>query len=50
MPFWQVCVSLGGLVQAHQALLFAFSMTVVVLCGLARLPWRALLHARRPRR
>jgi hypothetical protein len=50
MPwYWQWLVRIGQWAQAHQALTLALSLTMIVLCGAARLPWRTVFTSRRPR-
>jgi hypothetical protein len=50
MPwYWHCLITIGQWAQTHQALTLALSLTMVVLCGAARLPWRTFFTPRRPR-
>jgi hypothetical protein len=51
MPwYWSWLVSIGQWAQTHQTLTLVLSLTMVVLCSTARLPWRTFFTSRRARR
>jgi hypothetical protein len=49
MVYWHILVTIGQWAQTHQELVLAISVTVVLVLGASRVPWRSAFHGRRPR-